>query len=66
MKQLCQTDSISCPFLPHGPSEMNDLPPVMFQNDKTEKKPEADGRHDEHIDGGNAVGVVPRVGEPPL
>jgi len=45
---------------------MNDLPPVMFQNDKTEKKPEADGRHDEHIDGGNAVGVVPRVGEPPL
>jgi len=45
---------------------MNDLPPVMVQNDETEQKPEADGRDNEQVDGGNAVGMVPQKGEPAL
>ena len=45
---------------------MNNLPPVMGQNDETEQKPEAYSRDNEQIDGGNAISMVPQKGEPAL
>ena len=46
--------------------DMNNPPTVVVQNNETEQKPEADGRDDKQVDGGNAVGMVPQKGEPSL
>jgi hypothetical protein len=37
---------------------MKDLPAAMVQDDEAKEKPEADGGHDEQVDGGNAVGMI--------
>jgi len=47
-------------------SDVNNLPPCMFQNDETEQEPEADRGDDKHIDRSNAVGMVPQKGEASL
>ena len=46
--------------------DMNKPPAIMIQNNKTKKKPEADGRYDKQIHCGNAVGMIPQKGEPSL
>jgi hypothetical protein len=46
--------------------DMNNPPPIMIQNNKTKKKPEADGRDDKQIHYGDTVGMVPQKGEPLL
>ena len=45
---------------------MNNLPPVMIQNDETEQKPEADGRDDKQVDCSDAVGMISQKGQPVL
>ena len=49
-----------------GGCDVDDPPTVMVQNDQVEQKPEADGRHDEQVDGGNAVGMVAQERQPSL
>jgi hypothetical protein len=41
-----------------GGGDMKDLPAAMVQDDEAKEKPEADGGHDEQVDGGNAVGMI--------
>jgi hypothetical protein len=45
---------------------MNNLPPVMLENDETEQQPKSDGRNHKQVDGGDAVGMVPQECQPPL
>ena len=47
-----------------GDVEVNDLPTGMAENDHDVEKPERAGDHDEHIQGGDAVDMVPQEGPP--
>jgi len=49
-----------------GRGYMNNLSPVMIQNDDPEQRSESDGRIHKHVDGGNAVGMVPQESQPTL
>lgn len=45
---------------------MNDQSALMAHHDQTEQKLEADGGHDEQVDGGNAVGMITQKSKPSL
>ena len=47
-----------------GNVKMNDLPTGMPENDHDVEKPERAGDYDEHIQGGDAVDMVPQEGPP--
>lgn len=47
-----------------GDREVNDLPTGMRENDHDVEKPEDAGDHDEHIQRGNTVDMVPQEGPP--
>lgn len=45
--------------------DMNNLPAIMFQNNKTKQMPEADRWDDKQVNGDDAAGMVPQKGEHP-
>ena len=49
-----------------GDRGANDLPAIVRQNDHHVEQPKRRGRHNEHIDRSDALGVIPQEGPPVL
>jgi len=49
-----------------GDGGADDLPAIVGQNDHDVEQPKRRGRHNEHVDSGDALGVIPQEGPPVL
>jgi hypothetical protein len=47
-----------------GDGRVNDSPALVGEDDRNVEQPKRCGRHDEHVDGRDAFGVIPQEGAP--